>query len=251
MTPPPSTGTYAPPTNTPAPVRARPCDAARAARAVHPADAAPAGAAAPDRPEWLTRRAGAAPPRASPAWPAPDQAAAGQVGRHWSFFSLRSTIPARPSTSAAAKSTMARLSSNQMPPRPELYELILVSSVHLLQRRSRPCRRVIPHKAQARHKGGSPANPRHGAAHPPPCGLQLPAQQGQARCDTIPVPPPVNSGPRDHPVMCTSQVLLELGLNGSQPSSSSQFRGTSSCQARRAGLNPREFLGLRAGKTPS
>src|ERR1700730_11683547 len=36
-------------------------------------------------------------------------------GRYWIFFSLRLTMRTRPSRSAAAKLTMARLSNNQMP----------------------------------------------------------------------------------------------------------------------------------------
>jgi len=36
-------------------------------------------------------------------------------GRYWIFFSLRLTIRTRPSTSAAAKLAMDRLSSDQMP----------------------------------------------------------------------------------------------------------------------------------------
>jgi hypothetical protein len=43
------------------------------------------------------------------------QAAADQVGRYWIFFSLRLTKRIKPSRSAAAKSAMARLSSDQMP----------------------------------------------------------------------------------------------------------------------------------------
>jgi hypothetical protein len=43
-------------------------------------------------------------------------------------------------------------------------------------------------------------------------------------CDTTPVPPPVTSRPRDHPVAFTWKVLLDLGGQGPQQSSSSQFR---------------------------